>query len=66
MNTRTFLPCLLAFVALFVPGSRAQQPGDALTRERDQQTGTAITILFDNSGSMKGEKIRQAKSAFSA
>jgi len=65
MNTRTFLPCLVAFVALFAPASEAQQPADALARERDQQTGTAITILFDNSGSMKGEKIRQAKAAFS-
>src|SRR5882724_9665179 len=66
MKTRTFIPALLALVALLLPAARAQQPVDALARERDQQTGTAITILFDNSGSMKGEKIRQAKAAFSA
>src|ERR1700721_318775 len=41
------------------------QATDPLTRERDEQTGTAITILFDNSGSMNAEnKITQAKSAF--
>jgi Ca-activated chloride channel family protein len=40
------------------------QEMNSLEREREQQTGTAITILFDNSGSMKGEKIQQAKSAF--
>ena len=42
------------------------QTVDPLAREREEQTGTAITILFDNSGSMNAEnKINQAKSAFS-
>lgn len=52
-----------ACVALVAP---ALAQDDPLTREREQQTGTAITILFDNSGSMKGDKIKQAKSAFRA
>lgn len=39
----------------------------ALAQERAEQTGTAITILFDNSGSMQQEnKLQQAKSAFRA
>jgi Mg-chelatase subunit ChlD len=57
------LGVLTVAVALFAANVIAQQP-DPLTLEREQQTGTAITILFDNSGSMKGEKIQQAKSAF--
>jgi uncharacterized protein YegL len=41
------------------------QETDPLAREREEQTGTAITILFDNSGSMKqNNKIGQAKAAF--
>jgi Mg-chelatase subunit ChlD len=63
MNARLFL--IAALLALLTPGTKAQDAGtDALAREREEQTGTAITILFDNSGSMKGEKIRQAKAAF--
>jgi len=38
---------------------------DALEQERRQQTGTAITIVFDNSGSMNDDnKLVQAKAAF--
>lgn len=55
----------LALWLLVAPGLLAQD-SDPLARERDEQTGTAITILFDNSGSMKGDKIVQAKSAFRA
>lgn len=59
-----FLLSLLFILAGLLPAIRAQD--DALTREREEQTGTAITILFDNSGSMKGEKLKQAKSAFAS
>lgn len=65
--TGLFLCRFILFVVLaLVTVARAQEPAtDALTREREQQTGTAITILFDNSGSMKQEnKITQAKAAF--
>ena len=54
---------LLASLCLFIAAHG--QSIDPLTREREEQTGTAITILFDNSGSMNDEnKITQAKSAF--
>jgi uncharacterized protein YegL len=59
-----FLP-LFALLGVALLPAPAQET-DALTREREEQTGTAITILFDNSGSMKGEKIKQAKAAFRA
>jgi uncharacterized protein YegL len=64
MNARHILFVVFAFAAV----ARAQDLAtDTLTRERDQQTGTAITILFDNSGSMRQEnKITQAKAAFRA
>jgi Mg-chelatase subunit ChlD len=54
----------LALLLVTILPLRAQD--DALTRERDEQTGTAITILFDNSGSMRGDKLKQAKRAFRA
>jgi len=60
---RYFVAAVTVLLASF---ARGQEPADALAREREQQTGTAITILFDNSGSMKGDKIRQAKAAFRA
>jgi Mg-chelatase subunit ChlD len=54
---------LLASLCLLI--AARGQTVDPLIRERDEQTGTAITILFDNSGSMNDEnKITQAKSAF--
>ena len=37
---------------------------ETLKQEFERQTGTCITIIFDNSGSMKGPKIVQAKNAF--
>ncbi len=64
MSARAFLHPILVLLVLLLPASRGQEPADALTREREQQTGTAITILFDNSGSMRGQKIEQAKAAF--
>ncbi|MBI4024454.1 MAG: VWA domain-containing protein [Verrucomicrobia bacterium] len=42
----------------------AERLDDWLEKEHRQQTGTAITIIFDDSGSMRGEKIAQAKAAF--
>ncbi len=60
-------PILAALAAMLsLAGAQDSRP-DALTREREEQTGTAITILFDNSGSMTQEhKIQQAKAAFRA
>lgn len=67
MTTMKSFLLVFAALALFLPAAvQAQEPAaDALTREREEQTGTAITILFDNSGSMKqNNKIGQAKAAF--
>lgn len=52
----------LLLLAALVPltGLRA----DKLEDERLEQTGTAITIIFDDSGSMAGSKMDQAKTAF--
>ncbi|PTY01636.1 hypothetical protein DB346_12940 [Verrucomicrobia bacterium LW23] len=36
----------------------------SLDAEYKAQTGTAITIIFDNSGSMYGKKLKEAKQAF--
>jgi Mg-chelatase subunit ChlD len=64
-TTRWALLFVLALLALCSPSFAQDATSDALTREREEQTGTAITILFDNSGSMKeNDKIRQAKAAF--
>jgi Mg-chelatase subunit ChlD len=62
---KSILSILVALV-LVAPAAPAQSPvADPLIREREEQTGTAITILFDNSGSMKKDnKIGQAKAAF--
>lgn len=41
--------------------------GDAMSKleeERLDQSGTVITIVFDDSGSMEGDRINQAKAAF--
>jgi uncharacterized protein YegL len=64
MNATHLSPLTLALAIFLAPITHAQDPSDPLVREREQQTGTAITILFDNSGSMKGQKIVQAKAAF--
>ncbi len=64
MSAMKFLLPLFALLVIALPPMHAQE-ADALARERDEQTGTAITILFDNSGSMKKDnKIGQAKAAF--
>ena len=65
MKTTHFLIAAIGAALAIAAPARAQD--DPLAREREQQTGTAITILFDNSGSMKqNDKIGQAKSAFRA
>lgn len=65
MKPLTYLAVLLFFALAFSFSSAAGAESDPLTRERNEQTGTAITILFDNSGSMNAEnKIGQAKAAF--
>jgi Mg-chelatase subunit ChlD len=61
------IPFLAALAAMLSMAIAQDAVSDALTREREEQTGTAITILFDNSGSMNQEnKINQAKAAFRA
>ena len=58
---------ILFLALLLLLPLRAQVSTDAesaLNSEYAAQTGTAITIIFDNSGSMEGEKMRQAKQAF--
>jgi von Willebrand factor type A domain len=58
----------LALCASFAANPlRAQTPAavtDRLEAERLEQSGTVITIIFDDSGSMAGAKIKQAKAAF--
>lgn len=53
----------LAALALVTPVASADGLA-ALEQERRAQSGTAITIIFDDSMSMKGEKMSQAKAAF--
>jgi uncharacterized protein YegL len=54
---------LLSTLAI-ASGASGETIQGKLDREYKQQTGTAITIIFDDSGSMSGKKIRQAKAAF--
>jgi uncharacterized protein YegL len=58
----------VGFVALalilMTPVASAESIKAKLDKEYKQQTGTAITIIFDDSGSMSGKKITQAKAAF--
>ncbi len=57
----------LAFAAALpnlVGQSTPKAVPDALEAERLEQSGTVITILFDDSGSMRGDKLDQAKRAF--
>jgi len=54
---------LLLLMAVPVCAS-ADDAAKRLEEERLDQSGTVITIIFDDSGSMQGEKIEQAKTAF--
>jgi len=57
---------LAGAAVLVVAASLAQDVDASLEAERQSQTSTAITIIFDNSGSMKDDgKMEQAKRAFS-
>jgi len=59
--------CVLLFLILGAGLSHAQPTNDlsaSLREEQLDQSGTAITIIFDDSGSMAGEKLTQAKAAF--
>ena len=73
MKTQPFSLSRLAvwiLASVLLLGARtapAENVEETLERERRQQTGTAITIVFDNSGSMNEEnKLVQAKAAFSS
>ncbi len=53
---------LALFLSLHLP---AAETDEALIQEQKQQTATAITIIFDDSGSMRDRrKMKQAKTAF--
>lgn len=59
-QTFIILSCILSLAA-----AQARDLDAELDNEAQTQTGTAITIIFDNSGSMKSKgKIDQAKRAF--
>jgi len=60
---KTTLTALLTFAALHI-GALADDAMSKLDEERLDQSGTVITIIFDDSGSMAGEKMAQAKAAF--
>ncbi len=58
---------ILFFALVLIMPLRAVTSTDAetaLNAEYAAQTGTAITIIFDNSGSMEGAKLKEAKQAF--
>lgn len=64
----TLLTALLTLCLLLLTNSKswAQDPTqtDNLDQVLSEQSGTAIHIVFDDSGSMSGTKLSQAKSAF--
>ncbi len=65
MNARAVLA--LALILCGEVPLLAQTPGsflDRLDAERIEQSGTVISIIFDDSGSMAGAKITQARAAF--
>lgn len=51
-------------VLLVATGFAENKVASQLDKEYHEQTGTAITIIFDDSGSMEGKKLEQAKKAF--
>jgi uncharacterized protein YegL len=66
MRTRTsyILACITLCLSFGASPLRPLYGEDALDKEYADQTGTAITIIFDNSGSMEGRKLTEAKQAF--
>ncbi len=57
---------LLFFAAVLLSAAAQDDGMRLLEEERLDQSGTVITILFDDSGSMYGPKLQQAKEAFRA
>ncbi|HSI84037.1 MAG: VWA domain-containing protein [Candidatus Methylacidiphilales bacterium] len=53
----------LCLIVGYLP-SQSLRAESNLDAEYASQTGTAITIIFDNSGSMQGSKMTEAKQAF--
>src|SRR5262245_61016241 len=67
MKSKLILAILGALCLGLPVVSQAQEPlSSSLEQERLSQSGTAITIIFDDSGSMsESGKMEQAKAAFS-
>jgi len=63
MNIRALAFAITAFALYLLPKVSADL-SDRLEAERLEQSGTVISIIFDDSGSMEGSKIAQAKTAF--
>lgn len=65
MKSVTLIALAFALGMVATP-ARAQAPAavDPLEAEGLEQSGTVITIIFDDSGSMEGSKLKQAKTAF--
>ena len=63
MNLRAPL-FAIAGIALLLVAHASADLSDRLEAERLEQSGTVISIVFDDSGSMEGSKIAQAKTAF--
>jgi uncharacterized protein YegL len=67
MKTLLLLPILaLTLVPGLSTSFAASPPTDSVKDASDPDMGTAITVIFDNSGSMQGQKIDEAKTAFKA
>ena len=67
MKTLFLFPILTLALTLSVSTSFATpSPTDTVKDSSDPDMGTAITVIFDNSGSMQGQKIDEAKTAFKA
>jgi len=56
--------CLLLLVANAHGQTPPRQEMDSLEQEQLNESGTVVSIIFDDSGSMQGERISQAKAAF--
>jgi hypothetical protein len=63
-STFIALALFASFAGISIRGQAPATATDRLEAERLEQSGTVITIIFDDSGSMAGSKIAQAKTAF--
>jgi len=61
---RLSIGLLLAAVALLHAQPSESNPLASLDEERLDESGTVVSIIFDDSGSMQGDRIAQAKAAF--